>query len=190
MPYPPMIYFPPLTSRDSRSTTYNPVGRNGSPEIAAYILSRHPNVPPTDYSSHLLSPDPTIHPVQFLVKKAAYHGNAKLFRYLVTEYPTLLTTYNRNVEDILLSAMNGGTSIWKIILEVDPLFKDHEFSGHRGCTLENVVWRGSLVEGDEKMALLQLLLEEGADTDRAGAPVLEQLRCMHAEDRVMDLVWK
>ena len=86
--------------------------------------------------------------------------------------------------------MNGGTSIWKIILEVDPLFKDQEFSGHRGCTLENVVWRGSLVEGDEKMALLQLLLEEGADTDRAGAPVLEQLRCMHAEDRVMDLVWK
>ncbi|KAL8657381.1 MAG: hypothetical protein Q9226_001977 [Calogaya cf. arnoldii] len=148
-----------LETQDRR--LMNQLAEDGSPEIAAYILSRHPNVPPADYSSHLLSPDPILHPVQFLVKKAAYHGNAQLFRYLVTEYPTLLTTYNRNFEAILLSAMNGGTSIWKIILEVDPRFKDHEFSGHRGCTLENVVWRGFLVEGDEKIALLQLLLKGG-----------------------------
>ena len=87
------------------------------------------------------------------------------------------------MESILVNAMDGGVEIWKIILENDPGWKDHEFSGHRGCVLEVVVELG-------KKSLLEFLLQQGADTDRAGDPVLELARARRAEPRMLDLIRK
>ena len=106
-----------------------------------------------------------------------------LFRYLLDQYPTLLTTYNRNVEDILVNAMEGGVSIWKIVLEHDSRWMDHEFTAHRECVLEFVL-------KDNRMELLEFLLKEGADTDRAGDPVLEMVRLHRADCETMELVKK
>ena len=79
--------------------------------------------------------------------------------------------------------MDGGVSIWEIILEHDARWKDHEFSGHRGCVLEVVVELG-------KKDLLQMLLKEGADTMRAGEPVLELARARGAGRDVLELIMK
>ncbi|KAL8646292.1 MAG: hypothetical protein Q9226_006926, partial [Calogaya cf. arnoldii] len=126
----------------------------------------------------------------FLVKEAAYSCNAALFRYLVTEYPTLLTGSNRNIEGILSGAIAGGVPIWKIILEKEPSWKDYEFSEYHGCVLEKVLWMEQRTEGSAERDLLQFLLEEGADTDREGDPILETFRCMGASKEIMDLVRK
>ena len=79
--------------------------------------------------------------------------------------------------------MDGSIEIWRIILEHDPGWKDHEFSGHRGCVLEIVVEFG-------KKELLEFLLKEGADTDRAGDPVLELARARRAGPEMMELIRK
>lgn len=79
--------------------------------------------------------------------------------------------------------MDGGLSIWKIILEHDARWKDYEFSRHYGCVLEIVVEFG-------KIDLLEMLLREGADTDRAGDPVLELARVRGAGREMLELIKK
>ena len=110
-----------------------------------------------------------------------------MFRYLLTQSPSLLSTKNnnnvRNVESILINAIDGGVQIWKIILEHDVRLRDHEFSGHRGCTLEQVVEY-------ESMDLLEMLLKEGADTDRAGDSLLELARVRGAGREMLELIKK
>ena len=77
----------------------------------------------------------------------------------------------------------GGVSIWKIILEHDPNWKDCEFRAHRGCVLEHVIKY-------KHKELLEFLLKEGADTDRAGDPVLEMGRLHRADSETMELIKK
>ena len=74
-------------------------------------------------------------------------------------------------------------SMWKIILEHDSRWMDHEFSAHRGCVLEFVVKY-------KHKELLEFLLKEGADTDRAGDPVLELARLHGADSETMELIKK
>ena len=158
---------------DQDRQLFSQTAQNGSPEIAAYLLSRHSV--PEDYSQELPSSNPALNPIQYLACKSARNGNAGLFRYLLDQYPSLLSTYNRNIENILVNAMQGGVSIWKIILEQNPLWKDHEFKGHRGCVLEHVV-------RFEHTELLEFLLREGADADpvagirSAGSEMLELIK--------------
>ena len=71
----------------------------------------------------------------------------------------------------------------EIILEHDPNWKDHEFKAHRGCVLEYVVQFGHT-------ELLEFLLKEGADTDRAGDPVLEMARLRGAGSEMLELIKK
>ena len=73
--------------------------------------------------------------------------------------------------------------IWEIILEHDPRWKDHDFSGHKGCVLEFAVEFG-------KKEILEFLLREGADTDRAGDPVLELARMRGAGSEILELIKK
>ena len=73
--------------------------------------------------------------------------------------------------------------IWEIILEHDPRWKDHEFSGHKGYVLEFAVKFG-------KKEVLEFLLREGADTDRAGDPVLELARMRGAGSEILELIKK
>ena len=74
-------------------------------------------------------------------------------------------------------------SIWKIILDHDPNWMDYEFGRHRGCVLE-------LVLKYKRKELLEFLLKEGADTDRAGDPVLEMARLHGADSETMELIKK
>ena len=73
--------------------------------------------------------------------------------------------------------------IWEIILEHDPRWKDHEFSGHKGCVLEFAV-------EFRKKEVLEFLLSEGADTDREGDPVLELARTRGAGNEMLELIKK
>ena len=119
---------------DQDRQLFSQIAKNGSPEIAAYLLSRHPI--PEDYSQETLSSNPTLNPTQYLAHESARNGNAALFRYLINQYPSLLSTSNRSVERLLVNAMDGGVGIWETILEHNPRWKDHEFSRHQGCVLE------------------------------------------------------
>lgn len=129
--------------------------------------------------------------------------NAPLFAALACQHPDFLTTYNRNIESMLVCAMEGGTGIWKVILAHDRRYMDHEFSGHKGCVLEVLGRLAREIEGGEveseeakrneekkatTMALLEYLLEEGADTERAGDPILPYLRAERADPEVLKLV--
>lgn len=160
---------------------FSQIAQSGTPEIAAYLLSRHPVH--EDYSQKASSSDPTSNPTQYLARESARNGNAALFRYLLTQYPSLLSGDNHAVDRILVNAMEGGVSIWEIILEHNPYWKDYEFSGHRGCVLEWVV-------EFKKMELLEFLLREGADTDREGDPVLELARLRGAGSEMLELIKK
>ena len=158
------------------------VAQNGTPEIAAYLLSLHPV--PEDYSPTFPSSEPITNPMQWLTCQSARHGNAPLSRYLLNQYPSLLSIKkNRAVEKILVNALEGGVSIWEIILEHDPYWKDYEFAAHRGCVLERVM-------EFKRMELLEFLLRKGADTDREGDPVLEMARIRRASSEMMELIKK
>ncbi|KAL8755760.1 MAG: hypothetical protein Q9184_004697 [Pyrenodesmia sp. 2 TL-2023] len=162
---------------------YTQLAQHGSPETTAFVLSRHPNAVPPDFSEHLATSDPIHHPHDFLVREAAYNGNAHLFRYLVTEYHLL--SHNRNIEYILFGAITGGgIPIWKIILELEPQWKDHEFYEHHGVVLEKVVEYG----GPDKKDLLQFLLEEGADLGGVTEPPLETFRALGAGKEILEMV--
>lgn len=163
------------------SELFAQVAKNGTAETAAYLLSRHSV--PEDYSQYVPAPSPTHNPTQYLICESARYGNCDLFRYLLTEYPPFLSGANRrNLERLLVIAMVGGVDIWKIILEYKPHLKDYEFSGHQGCVLEMALRLGPHKD------LLEFLLKEGADTDRAGDPVLESFRRMGAESDVLEMV--
>lgn len=166
---------------DQERQLLSQVAQNGTPEIAAYLLSRHPV--PEDYSPKFSSSEPITNPTQWLACQSARHGNAPLFCYLLNQYPSLLDNKNRAVEKILVSALEGGVSIWEVILEHDPYWKDYVFAAHRGCVLERVI------EFDH-MELLEFLLREGADTDREGDPVLEMARIRGASSEMMELIEK
>ena len=84
---------------------------------------------------------------------------------------------------ILVNAMDGGVSIWEIILERNVRWMNHEFSEHRGCVLELVVEFG---EKD----LLEMFLEKGADTMRDGDPVLDMTRVKRADRDTFELIKK
>ncbi len=164
---------------------FTQLAQYGSPEAVAFALSRHPNPIPPDLSEHVPKPDPILHPLQFLVLGAASNGNTALFRYLVTEHHLL--SHNRNTEHILFSAITGGgVPIWKIILEVEPQWKDHEFYEHHGVVLEKVVQFG----GPDKKELLQFLLDEGAELCGVGDPPLKTLRALGAEKDILDMAEK
>ncbi|KAI4176706.1 MAG: hypothetical protein LQ346_007830 [Caloplaca aetnensis] len=160
------------------------LAQHGSPGMAAFILFRHPYAAYPDPPDHVPNPCPTLHPLQFLVREAAYNGNAALFRYLVTEHHLL--TANRNVEYILINAITGGLPIWKTILEAEPQWKDHEFYGHRGVILEKVVEFG----GPDKKELLQFLLDEGADLGGVIEPPLKTFRALGAGKDILEMVEK
>ena len=157
------------------------VAQTGMPETAAYILSRFPNS--EDYSQHLPHPSATLNPIQYLLTESARCGNASIFRYVLSKHPKFLSTHNRNVESILVNAMDGGVEIWKVILEHDAGWKDHEFSRHRGCVLEVVIEL-------EKKPLLEFLLQHGADTDRAGDPIMESAEARRASPEMIELIKK
>lgn len=61
------------------------------------------------------------------------------------------------------------------ILEYDPLWKDHDFSGHKGCVLEFAVEL-------KHMELLEFVLREGADTG------LELARIKGAGSEMLELI--
>ena len=159
--------------------------RIGSPETAAYLLSRHPNTH-AEFSQYLATSDLALHPTQYLAREAARNANTVLFRYLVTQYPSLLSALNnspKNLESILVNGMEGGVSIWEIMLERDARLMDREFVGHHGCVLEHVVEFGH-------KDLLEMLLKRGADTMREGDPVLEMARLRGARKDILDLIEK
>lgn len=155
---------------------FDQVARNGTVDTAAYILSRHPVV--EDLSQRVPEPRPAQNPMLYLCRQTARHGNSQVFRYVLSRQPELLSK-NRNVESILRNACNA--DIWTIILEHDQRWKDHEFSSHRGCVLE------FLIES-KNTALLEFLLREGADTDRAGDPVLELAKARRAGPEILELI--
>jgi hypothetical protein len=130
------------------------IAQYGTPETAAYILSRYPIT--EDYSQESPSSNPSLYPTQYLAQDSARYGNTGLFSYLINQYPSLLSTNNQAVENILVNAMDGGVDIWQTILHHDPHWKDHEFDGHKGCVLEVAIWLG-------KEDVLEFLLSEGAD---------------------------
>ena len=136
---------------DQDRQLFSRVAQNGTPEIAAYLLSRHPVF--EDYTQEFLPSNLNLHPTQYLACQSARYANADLFRYLLDQYPTLLTTYNRNVDYILVNAMEGGVSMWKIILEHDSRWMDHEFRAHQGCVLEFLLT-------DNRNELLEFLLKK------------------------------
>lgn len=160
---------------------FSQVARTGTSDAAAYLLSRHQV--PENYSHPVVKPNPTQHPTQFLIQRSARDGNAVVFRYLLSRQPELLSTKNRNVEHILVNALDGGVDIWKVILEYDPRWKDHEFSGHCGCVLEFLIER-------KNTALLEFLLRQGADTERAGDPVLDLAKARRAGPEILELIKK
>lgn len=160
---------------------FSQIAKSGTAEDAAYILSRHPVA--EDYSQHVPRPSAALNPTRYLVKDSARQGNVDVFRYLLSAHPVLLSTHNRNVESILVNAMDGGVEIWRIILEHDPRWKDHEFSRHQGCVLEMDIKL-------QEPVILDFLLQQGADTDRAGDPVLEMARSMRAPPEIIELIRK
>ncbi|KAL8776265.1 MAG: hypothetical protein Q9194_003261 [Teloschistes cf. exilis] len=118
--------------------------RSGTPETATYLLSRLPSAPssPADSLHHsteltyLTTPlpdlSPTYHPLLFLLKESARAGNVPLFRVLGSQHPKFLSTRTRNIESVLVCAMEGGVGVWDVLLEHDRRFMDHEFHSH-GC---------------------------------------------------------
>ena len=71
--------------------------------------------------------------------------------------------------------------IWKIILDHDPHWKDHEFSGHKGCVLEVAIWLG-------KEDVLEFLLSEGADMDGVGDELLVLAGTLGVGDEIVELI--
>lgn len=184
----------------------------GTPDIANYLLTRYPplpnnsdektlnpNVTPEEayLTTHIRDPSPTQHALLYLLQESARTGNAAVFRSLSTAHPTFLTARNRNIESILVNALDGGIAIWEIILSHNPHFVDYDFSGHHGCLLEIVVtvggltachgWRTSEERKRKAMDVFTYLLERGADLERAGDPVVPLLKVMRADKRVIEL---
>ena len=188
--------------------------QRGTPETAHYLLSRLPpslgtrsddgaghlaSTPETTYlGTHIANASPTHHALLYLLHQSARCGNFAVFRSLAAAHPIFLTTKNRNIEKLLVNAIEGGSRIWEVILSHNPRYVDHEFSGHKGCLLEIVVKLGGLsaccqgitTEQSKKKAweILKYLLQQGADTERAGDPVQELLKVMKAEKRVIEEV--
>ena len=143
---------------------FSQIAKTGTPELARYLLSRYPSS--EDHSQPVPDPNPTINPVQYLVHESAKYSNAALFRALLDRYPVLLSPENRNLEHILRTAVTGGgVPIWKVLLEHNAGWKDHEFAGHRGVVLKIAAQYGS-------KDLLEFLLKEGADLDGCSEPGL------------------
>ncbi|KAI4119824.1 MAG: hypothetical protein LQ341_007585 [Variospora aurantia] len=193
-------------------TLLSKCARAGTPDIAKYLLARYPpltnnsddkavspSVTPEEayLTTYIRDPSPTHHAVLYLLKESARNGNAAVFRSLSTAHPTFLTTHNRNIECVLVNAIEGGIAIWEVILSHDPRFVDHEFSGHKGRLLEVVVtlggltacygWRTSEEKKRKAMDVFAYLLERGADLERAGDPVVPLLKVMRADERVIEL---
>ena len=189
--------------------------RTGTPEAAHYLLSRllplsiksnaddnlvTPNPAPEDayLARHIPNPSPTHDAPVYLLKESARTGNVAVFRSLAAAYPKFLTMRNRNIESLLVNAIEGGVSIWKVILSHEPRFVSYEFHGHGGCLLEVVVRLGGLTAYDvgrtseqskeSAWETFKYLLEQGPDLERAGDPVLENLKSMKAEERVIELL--
>ena len=182
--------------------------RTGTPEAAHYLLSRLSLATNSNADSsvvtdaylakHIPNPSPTHDAPVYLLKESARTGNVAVFRSLATAYPKFLTMRNRNIESLLINAIEGGVSIMKVILSHDPRFVNYEFHGHRGGLLELVVQLGGLTaydrgrssEQSRKIAweTFKYLLEQGPDIERAGDPVLDNLRYMKAEARVIELL--
>lgn len=57
----------------------------------ANLLSRHPH-PKEEFTQYLATSDPTLNPIQYLARESARNANTPLFRYLLDEYPSLLST--------------------------------------------------------------------------------------------------
>lgn len=58
----------------------------------------------------------------------------------------------------MCNAIIGGVEIWKILVELWPPWKDHEYAGHRGTVLQYAVEYGS-------EELVDFLLKKGVDTE-------------------------
>lgn len=157
--------------------------QTGTAEVAAYLLSRRSGTEIENHSRHILRPSPTLNPIQYLLNESARQGNVAVFRHLVSTNPVLLTTHNRNIESVLVNAMDGGVEIWRVILEHDSKWKDYEFSKHQGCVLEVAIRL-------KKLAILEFLLQQNADTDRAGDPLLECAVARRADIKILDLIKK
>lgn len=85
---------------------FSQAAQTGYPEIAANPLSRHPH--PKEEFTHLATADPTLHPIQYLAREPARNANTPLSRYILDEYPSLLSTIDnhpRNVGRILVNAI-------------------------------------------------------------------------------------
>ncbi|KAL8738428.1 MAG: hypothetical protein Q9190_008008, partial [Brigantiaea leucoxantha] len=92
---------------------------------------------------------------QSLLARAAYSGSAALFRLAL-----FLPQTNTNDASVILNALDGGVSIWEILLEKDKSLKNARL-GHHGTVVE-------LCVRHDKPEVLRYLIENGAEIDGEG----------------------
>ncbi|MCJ1401653.1 hypothetical protein MMC11_004870 [Xylographa trunciseda] len=120
------------------------------------------------------------HPSTKALEEAASSGNATMFKSILSFASDPCNHLNRSV---LLCAISGGVSIWKIILSYDHSRMNSEIR-HSGSILGWVV-------KSENVELVKYLLDEGVDAEHAHwayKPILPFALHIGASKEIVDML--
>ena len=152
--------------------------QNPNVETTAILLS-HLNLSTVYKSEPGLRRRPnSLTPQQYVLERAAFHGNATLVSHLVNTHPDL----DLFDETLGRRALHGGVKVWKVLLEKESKLKDARW-GHAGMVDEHCVMQ-------ENVDVLRLLLQQGAKMESQARPILqiaeiaespEEIKCLLRE---------
>lgn len=91
---------------------------------------------------------------QLMLKQAAQHGNAAVFRFLLQQQPEAVIS-----DDVRLNALEGGVEIWKVILDHQPELINYDF-GEKGDLLAMATMMNNV-------PLVGLFLAKGLDPNNS-----------------------
>lgn len=146
--------------------------QNPNVEIAIYYLSNlHPSTVYQHSDTLRRQPD-SLTPAQYLLERAARHGNAALVRHLLAAYPEL----DLRSEVLGAHALTGGVEIWKALVEKEPSLKNVHYA-HSGSIVQHCVLH-------HRPEILRYLLEQGAKVEDEGHPILQYAEVVESSEEI------
>ncbi|KAL8781354.1 MAG: hypothetical protein Q9213_006043 [Squamulea squamosa] len=150
--------------------------QNPNIKVAMFYLSRlHPSTLYQGSDTLRRRPD-SFTPAQYLLERAACHGNAALVRHLLATYPDL----DLKSQTLGLNALTGGIEIWKALVEKEPDLKNMHY-GHSGSVVEKCVFY-------DHPEILRFLLEQGAKVEDEGRPILHIAEIRESSEEIRGMV--
>ena len=115
-------------------------------------------------------------PQQYVLERAAFHGNVPLLLHLANTHPDL----DLFSETLGRRALHGGVNIWKALLEKEPKLKNARW-GHAGTVVEHCVMQ-------QKVDVLRFLLEQGAKVESEEKPILQMAEIAESPEEIKRLL--